>query len=128
MALAALPRYRLAGRGATTQFGGQPNIPTSWNVTPHRYEHGKPVMTGDKWKVLDLNDECVVNECEGIVENLGAAWIRARLDFYGRWLDQLFGPSESSFASQSSIDIELAWLSPWQMAVHRQGECGNSSR
>ena len=35
---------------------------------------------------------------------------------------------ESSFASQSSIDIELAWLSPWQMAVHRQGECGNSSR
>ena len=55
-------------------------MPTSWNVTPHRYEHGKPVMTGDKWKVLDLNDECVVNECEGIVENLGAAWIRARLD------------------------------------------------
>ena len=66
-------------------------MPTSWNVTPHRYEHGKPVMTGDKWKALDLNDERVVNECEGIVENLGAAWIRARLDFYGRWLDQLFG-------------------------------------
>ena len=68
-------------------------MPTSWNVTPHRYEHGKPVMTGDKWKILDLNDECVVNECEAIVENLGATWIRARLDFYGRWLDQLFGPS-----------------------------------
>ena len=66
-------------------------MPTSWNVTPHRYEHGKPVMTGDKWKVLDLNDECVVNECEGIVENLGAAWIRARLAFYtaAGWISSL---------------------------------------
>ena len=63
-------------------------MPTSWKVTPHRYEHGNPAMTGDEeWNILDLDDDLVQEECEGIVEKLGAAWIRARLDFYGRRRD-----------------------------------------
>ena len=69
-------------------------MPTSWKVTPHRYEHGNPAMTGDEeWNILDLDDDLVQEECEGIVEKLGAAWIRARLDFYGRRREELFRPS-----------------------------------
>ena len=69
-------------------------VSLSWKVTPHRYEHGNPAMTGDEeWNILDLDDDLVQEECEGIVEKLGAAWIRARLDFYGRRREELFRPS-----------------------------------
>ena len=48
-------------------------MPTSWKVTPHRYEHGNPATTGDEeWNILDLDDDLVQEECEGIVEKLGA--------------------------------------------------------
>ena len=102
-------------------------MPTSWNVTPHRYEHGKPVMTGDKWKVLDLNDECVVNECEVIVENLGATWIRARLDFYGRWLDQLFGPSGQLLQKTPTRKALMAAETLMAMLLHEFDEMQTSS-
>ena len=79
-------------------------------------------MTGDKWKVLDLNDECVVNECEGIVENLGAAWIRARLDFYGRWLDQLFGPSGQLLHETPTRKALMAAETLMSMLLHELDE------
>ena len=88
-------------------------------------------MTGDKcWKVLDLNDECVVNECEVIVENLGATWIRARLDFYGRWLDQLFGPSGQLLQETPTrkalmaAETLMAMLHPCQAGLLRPTEGG----
>ena len=48
-------------------------MPTSWNVTPHRYEHGKPVMTGDKWKVQLLGKAAYLTKRKSPVLEVAAA-------------------------------------------------------
>ena len=60
-------------------------MPTSWNVTPHRDEHGYPAtMTGDDgMEVLDLDMELVF-------ELHSQPWLKARLQYYKERSDALW--------------------------------------
>ena len=66
-------------------------MPTSWNVTPHRDEHGYPAtMTGDDgMRVLDLDME-LGEHAAGIMQGHGKAWLKGRLMYYGEKSDALF--------------------------------------
>ena len=63
-------------------------MPTSWNVTPHRDEHGYPAtMTGDDgMRVLDLDME-LGEHAAGIMQEHGRAWLKGRLMYYGEKSD-----------------------------------------
>ena len=65
-------------------------MPTSWNVTPHRYgEHGSPATTG--YSVLDLSTE-LGEHAARIMQGRGKAWLKGKLLYYGEKSGALFRP------------------------------------
>ena len=66
-------------------------MPTSWNVTPHRDEHGYPAtMTGDDgMEVLDLDMELDEHALR-VFQLHSQPWLKARLQFYKEKSDALW--------------------------------------
>ena len=88
-------------------------MPTSWNVTPHRDEHGYPAMTGDDcMKVLDfgdlLDDPAWMRICatELMVKN-GKGWLEGRLQHYREKSNALFRPTGKELAEAPDRTAQL---------------------
>ena len=77
-------------------------MPTSWNVTPHRDEHGYPAtMTGDDgMEVLDLDMELDEHALR-VFQLHSQPWLKARLQFYKEKSDALSAKAESKQTRRS---------------------------
>ena len=86
-------------------------MPTSWNVTPHRDEHGYPAtMTGDDcMKVLDFDTEPAwmrIHATEIMVIN-GKGWLEGRLQHYREKSNALFRPTGKELAEAPDRTAQL---------------------
>ena len=81
-------------------------MPTSWNVTPHRDEHGYPAtMTGDDgMRVLGLNLDSPYSTCTEIMVKNGRGWLEGRLQHYQDLSDELFRPEGKELAEAPTRD------------------------
>lgn len=77
-------------------------MPTSWNVTPHRDEHGYPAtMTGDDgMEVLDLDMELDEHALR-VFQLHSQPWLKARLQYHkeesdARWFGATRRPVRSA--------------------------------